>query len=82
MPEGGWLNRYVKGMDISLDNSRYVVSYSFRMSTLKASSLSWPEYLKKVYEPLEMEDGLTKVAPSTRCKGSFNKHGSMFAQTD
>jgi hypothetical protein len=67
----------VRGVNISPDNSRYAVFYSFRMSTLTASSLSWPEYLKKAYEPLETEDGLTKVAPLTRCEDGFNKPGNM-----
>lgn len=82
MPGRGWLDRCARGENISLDSSRYVVSYSFRISTLTASPLSWPEYIKKAYEPFDTEDGLIKVAPSTRCKDIFNKHGGMFARTD
>ena len=60
-------------MNISLDNSRNVVFYNFRISTLTPSSPSRPEYLKNAYEPLEAEDGLIKVESSTCYEGDFKK---------
>ena len=66
--------------DILRDKSKYAVFYNFRMSALTPSSFSWPEYLKNAYELLDTEDGLIKVAPSTRCESYFERPGSMVCE--
>jgi len=50
------------------ERSENAAFYNFRMSALTPSSPSWSEYLKNAYEFLATEDGLIKVAPSTRCE--------------
>ena len=61
--------------------NQHAVIYNFRMSAF-TPSFSWPEYLKNAYEFLDTEDGLIKVAQSTRCENQFKDLAAWFAKTD